>query len=56
MIIQDAIWLVPLFPFLSALLLIVTAGNLPRHRVALLGAGSVGPGSDGHCQWRGGDR
>ena len=38
----DVTWLVPLFPFLSALLLILTAGNLSRHRVALLGAGSVG--------------
>ena len=37
-----AVWLVPLFPFLSALLLIITAGRMPRRRVALLGAGSVG--------------
>ena len=38
----DTIWLIPLIPFLSALLLIVTAGKIPRRLVAQLGAGSVG--------------
>ena len=36
------IWLVPLFPLISSVLLMVTAGNMPRNLVAVLGAGSVG--------------
>ena len=36
------IWLIPLFPFVSAVLLMVTAGRMPRKLVAILGAGSVG--------------
>ncbi|NND81701.1 MAG: NADH-quinone oxidoreductase subunit L [Gammaproteobacteria bacterium] len=38
----QAIWLIPLFPFVSSVLLMVTAGRMPRTMVALLGAGSVG--------------
>jgi NADH-quinone oxidoreductase subunit L len=34
--------LIPLFPLLSGILLIVTAGRLPRSLVAISGAGSVG--------------
>ena len=36
------VWLVPLLPFVSSVLLILTAGRLPRKLVALFGAGSVG--------------
>ncbi len=36
------VWLVPLLPFLSSVLLILTAGRLPRRLIAILGAGSVG--------------
>lgn len=36
------VWLIPLLPFLSSVLLILTAGRLPRRVVASLGAGSVG--------------
>ena len=36
------IWLIPLFPFVSSVLLILTAGRLPRPLIALFGAGSVG--------------
>lgn len=39
---QQNIWLIPLLPFLSSLILILTAGNLPRKLIAVLGAGSVG--------------
>ncbi|NNC98819.1 MAG: NADH-quinone oxidoreductase subunit L [Gammaproteobacteria bacterium] len=39
---QQSIWLVPLFPLLSSVLLMVTAGSMPRRLVAILGAGSVG--------------
>ena len=38
----DKIWLVPLLPFVSSVLLIVSAGKLPRQLIAVLGAGSVG--------------
>ena len=38
----DTIWLIPLLPFLSSVLLIITAGRLPRSLIAILGAGSVG--------------
>ncbi|MGI9308099.1 MAG: proton-conducting transporter membrane subunit, partial [Gammaproteobacteria bacterium] len=36
------IWLIPLFPFVSSVLLMLTAGRLPRPVIALFGAGSVG--------------
>jgi len=36
------VWLIPLFPFISSVLLMVTAGNLPRRLIAIMGAGSVG--------------
>jgi len=38
----ESVWLIPLLPFLSSLLLILTAGRLPRKLIAILGAGSVG--------------
>ena len=38
----ELIWLIPLLPLASAVLLMVTAGSLPRTLVALSGAGSVG--------------
>ena len=38
----DTIWLIPLLPFLSSVILILTAGSLPRKLIAILGAGSVG--------------
>jgi len=36
------IWLVPLLPFISSVLLILTEGRMPRKLVAIMGAGSVG--------------
>lgn len=39
---QEYVWLVPLFPFISSLLLILSAGKLPTKVIAILGAGSVG--------------
>ena len=36
------ICLIPLFPFVSSVLLILTAGQLPRRLIAIMGAGSVG--------------
>ena len=36
------LWCIPFLPLLSAVVLIATAGRLPRGLVALLGAGSVG--------------
>ncbi|MDG2089144.1 MAG: NADH-quinone oxidoreductase subunit L [Arenicellaceae bacterium] len=36
------IWLIPLLPFVSSVLLILTAGRLPRRLIAIMGAGSVG--------------
>jgi len=36
------IWLIPLLPFLSSVLLILTAGKMPRRIVAFMGSGSVG--------------
>jgi NADH-quinone oxidoreductase subunit L len=39
---MENIWLIPLFPFISSVLLMVTAGRMPRKLVAILGAGSVG--------------
>ena len=37
-----ALWLIPILPLASALLLMLTAGRLSRSMVALSGAGSVG--------------
>lgn len=39
---QAYLWLIPLLPFVSSVLLMLSAGRLPRAVVALLGAGSVG--------------
>jgi len=36
------IWLIPFFPLASAILLLLSAGRMPRRLAALLGAGSVG--------------
>lgn len=36
------LWLIPLFPLLSAVLLMLSAGKLPKPLVSILGAGSVG--------------
>ena len=36
------LWLIPFFPLLSATLLILSTGRMPRQLAALLGAGSVG--------------
>lgn len=36
------VWLIPLLPFISSVLLILTAGRLPRKLIAVFGAGSVG--------------
>ena len=38
----QSVWLIPLLPFASSVLMMVTAGKLPRRLVAWLGAGSVG--------------
>jgi NADH-quinone oxidoreductase subunit L len=38
----DKIWLIPLLPFISSVLLILTAGKLPRRIIAVMGAGSIG--------------
>lgn len=38
----DNIWLIPLLPFVSAVVLILTAGKLPKSVVAAMGAGSIG--------------
>jgi len=40
--VQNNIWLIPLLPFISSVLMILTAGRMPRRLVAILGAGSVG--------------
>jgi len=40
--VQQNIWLIPLLPFVSSIILILTAGKLPRKLIAFLGAGSVG--------------
>ena len=37
-----SVWLIPFFPLASAVLLLLSAGKMPRHLAALLGAGSVG--------------
>ncbi|MEM7361088.1 MAG: NADH-quinone oxidoreductase subunit L [Pseudomonadota bacterium] len=39
---SQLIWLIPLLPFVSSVLLMVTAGGLPRRLIAIMGAGSVG--------------
>ena len=39
---QDLIWLLPTYPVLSFLILVLTAGRLPKNIVAIIGAGSVG--------------
>lgn len=39
---QDFIWLLPTFPLLGFLILVLTAGNLPKRAVATIGAGSIG--------------
>ena len=39
---QDLIWLLPTFPLLGFLMLVLTSGNLSRQIVAFIGAGSVG--------------
>ena len=38
----DYIWLLPTLPLLGFLILILTAGNLPKRAVAIVGAGSIG--------------
>ena len=38
----DYIWLLPTLPLLGFLTLILTAGNLPKRAVAVIGAGSIG--------------
>ena len=38
----DYIWLLPTLPLLGFLLLILTAGHLPKRAVAIIGAGSIG--------------
>ncbi|MEH6587248.1 MAG: NADH-quinone oxidoreductase subunit L [Halioglobus sp.] len=39
---MNTIALIPLFPLLSAALLIISTGRMPRHLAAIMGAGSVG--------------
>ena len=39
---QSNVWLIPLLPFISSVLMMVTAGKLPKRLVGLMGAGSVG--------------
>jgi NADH-quinone oxidoreductase subunit L len=39
---MDLLWLVPTFPLVGFLLLLVTEGRLPKLPVAVIGAGSVG--------------
>ena len=39
---QELIWLLPTFPLLGFLALVITAGSLPKRAVAFIGAGSVG--------------
>jgi NADH-quinone oxidoreductase subunit L len=40
--VQDLIWLLPTFPLLGFLSLVLTSGNLPKKAVAAIGAGSIG--------------
>jgi NADH-quinone oxidoreductase subunit L len=39
---QELIWLLPTFPLAGFLVLVLTAGALPRGFVAVIGAGSIG--------------
>jgi len=39
---MTSIWLIPLFPLLSAAVLLLSAGRMPRSLAAVMGAGSVG--------------
>lgn len=39
---QELIWLLPTFPLLGFLILVLTSGNLPKKVVAVVGAGSIG--------------
>ena len=39
---QELIWLLPTFPLLGFVALVITAGSLPKRAVAFIGAGSVG--------------
>lgn len=39
---QQHVWLIPFLPFISSVILMLSAGKLPRKLVAVLGAGSVG--------------
>ncbi len=39
---QELIWLLPTYPLLGFLALVLTAGRLPKNIVAIIGAGSVG--------------
>jgi len=36
------IWLIPLLPFISSVVLMLSAGRMPRKIIALMGAGSIG--------------
>ena len=38
----EQIWLLPTFPLLGFLSLVLTAGKLPKRAVAIIGAGSIG--------------
>lgn len=38
----NQVWLVPLLPFISSVLLMLTGGKLPQRMIAFMGAGSVG--------------
>ena len=39
---MDSLWLIPLFPLVGSVLLLITEGRLPKLPVAIIGAGSVG--------------
>lgn len=39
---QDLIWLLPTYPLLGFLSLVLTSGNLPKKVVGVIGAGSIG--------------
>ena len=39
---EDLIWLLPTFPLLGFLSLVLTSGNLPKKVVGAIGAGSIG--------------
>jgi NADH-quinone oxidoreductase subunit L len=38
----ELVWLIPFIPLCSSVLLMLTAGNLPRLLIGSLGVGSVG--------------